>query len=101
MLQNIRVPLHMYDLQTCEEVLKKSQRTEMDDEGVLTSLVIEKRLEENLAKLQQSIKNMSLSRNKLWCTICSSEGHTKDYCKFNDTIDPAVRWIQIETLCDI
>jgi hypothetical protein len=44
---------------------------------------------------------MSISRNELWCTICSSEGHTKYYCKFNDALDPAVLRIQIETLCDI
>jgi hypothetical protein len=33
----------------------------MDDEGTLTSSIIEKILEEKLAELQQSIKNMSVS----------------------------------------
>jgi uncharacterized membrane protein YjdF len=33
LLQNIRVPLCMYDIHMCEEALKKSQRIEMDDEG--------------------------------------------------------------------
>jgi hypothetical protein len=37
LLQNIRVPLRMYNLSTCEEILKKAQRIKMDDEGTLTS----------------------------------------------------------------
>jgi hypothetical protein len=65
----------------------------MDDEGISTSLFIEKRLEENLVELQKSTKNMPIYRNKLWCTICSSKGHTKDYCKFSDALDPAVHRI--------
>jgi len=44
---------------------------------------------------------MSISRNELWCTICSRKGHTKDYCKFNDALDHAVHRIHIETFCDI
>jgi hypothetical protein len=32
----------MYDLSTCEEILKKTKQIEMDDEGFLTSSVIEK-----------------------------------------------------------
>jgi hypothetical protein len=35
------------------------------------------------------------------CTIFSSEGHTKDYCKFSDALDPVVKCIQIETYCYI
>jgi len=42
LLQKIRVPLCMYDLQTCEEVLRKSKQIEMDDEGAPNSSVIEK-----------------------------------------------------------
>jgi hypothetical protein len=49
---------------------------------------MEKWLEEKLEILQQSLKNMAITRNELWCTIFSSEGHTKDYCKFNDALDP-------------
>jgi hypothetical protein len=101
LLQKIIIPLWMYDLQSCEDILKKSQWIEMDDEGTLSSTIAEKRLEDKLTELQQSIKNMSIACNELWCTIFSSEGHTKYYCKFSDALDPTVRCIQIETYCDI
>jgi hypothetical protein len=63
----------------------------MDDEGTLSSKITEKRLEDKLIELQQSIKNMLIAHNELWCTIFSSEGHTKYYCKFSDALDPTVR----------
>jgi hypothetical protein len=44
---------------------------------------------------------MSISRNELWCTICSSKARTKDCCKFNDALDLAVYQIHIETFSDI
>jgi hypothetical protein len=50
LLQKIRAPLCMYDIQSCEDALKKSQRIEMDDEGTSTSSIIEKILEEKLAQ---------------------------------------------------
>jgi hypothetical protein len=81
--------------------IEKHTMIEIDDEGTSTSSVIEKHLEEKLMEIQQSIKKISISHNELWCTICSNEGHTKYYCKFNDALDPAVRQIQIETFYDI
>jgi hypothetical protein len=53
LLENIRVPLHTYDLSTCEEILIKAQQIEMDDKDASTSLVIENRIEEKLVELQQ------------------------------------------------
>jgi hypothetical protein len=53
LLQNIRAPLWMYDLSTCEEILKKTQRIEMDDEGLVNSSSTEKRLEDKITELQQ------------------------------------------------
>jgi hypothetical protein len=53
LLQKIRAPLRMYDIQTCEDALKKAQCIETDDEGPSTSSAMEKRLEEKLENLQQ------------------------------------------------
>jgi hypothetical protein len=44
---------------------------------------------------------MSISQNKLWCTIFSSEGHTKYYCKFSDALDLAIQQIEIKIFYDI
>jgi hypothetical protein len=48
LLQNIIAPLWMYDLSTCEEILKKTQRIEMDDEGLVNSSSDEKILEDKI-----------------------------------------------------
>jgi hypothetical protein len=55
----------MYDLSTCEEILKKSQRIEMDDEGLVNSLSAEKILKDKITELQDTIKNISIARNEL------------------------------------
>jgi hypothetical protein len=101
LLQKIKAPLWMYDLSTCEDILRKTQRIEMDDEGSINKSSIEKRLEDKIIELKQTIKNISLAHNEIWCTIFSSEGHTKYYCKFSDALDRIVRHIQIKTYCDI
>jgi hypothetical protein len=44
---------------------------------------------------------MAIRRNELWCTLCSNEGNTKDYCKFNDALDPRCPSYSNETFCDI
>jgi hypothetical protein len=100
-LQNIITPLRMYDLSTCEEILKKDQRIEMDDEGLANSSSAKKILEDKITEIQQTIKNISIACNEFCCTIVSSEGHTKDYCKFSDALDPGVKNIHIKTYCDI
>jgi hypothetical protein len=69
LLQNITISLQMYNLQSCEEILKKSQQIEMDDEGALYSIITEKILENKLTELQQTFKNMLIAHNQLWCTI--------------------------------
>jgi hypothetical protein len=46
----------MYDIQTCEDALKKAQCIEIDDNGPSTSFVMEKRLEEKLKILATILK---------------------------------------------
>jgi hypothetical protein len=41
----------LYDLQSCEDILKKSQQNEMDYEGTLSSTIVEKRLEDKLIEI--------------------------------------------------
>jgi len=72
-----------------------------NDEGESPSSIIKNILKEKFAELQQCIKDMSISRNEIWCTIFSSEGNTKEYYKLNDALHLAVWRIQIETFCDI
>jgi len=53
----------MYDLSTCEEILKKDQRIEMDDEGLVNSSSIERKFEDGIIELQRTIKNMPIALN--------------------------------------
>jgi hypothetical protein len=58
LLQNIIAPLWMYNLSTCEEIIIKAQKIEMDDEGLVNTSSVERRLEDKTMELQQTIKNI-------------------------------------------
>lgn len=98
LLQRIRSPLRLYKITTREDALQKAQCVESDDDGSSTE-----RLEEKIENLQQTIKNLSIRRNELWCTTYCEEGHTKDTCSLIDhppiTID--AHRVQAQTYCNI
>jgi hypothetical protein len=69
LLPRIHSPLRLYEITYCEDALTEAQRVESDDDGPSTSSTTE-RLEEKIEHLQQTIKNLSIRRNEVWCTTC-------------------------------
>jgi len=95
--------LHLYDINTCEDALQKTQCIKSDDEGPSNSSSTEKMLKDKLEKLQQIIKNLTLRRNGIWCTLCCEESHIKYTYSLNDKVIGEVdTWrVQFETYCNI
>jgi len=94
--------LWLYEIASCEGALQKVQRVDLDDDDPSNSSLIE-RLEKKIEHLQETIKNLTLRRNEVWCTTCCEDGHTKDTCIMNDQVLGAVdAWrVQEETYCNI
>ena len=42
---------------------------------------VDTRLEEQLEIMQKSLKELNLKNQDVWCTKCSTAGHTKDNCR--------------------
>jgi hypothetical protein len=81
LLPRICSPLHLYEITNYEDVLQKEHRVDLDDEGSSTSSTME-RLEEKIEHLQQTIKNISIQRNEVWCTTFIGEN---DNCPLNES----------------
>jgi hypothetical protein len=60
------------------------------------------RLEEKIEHLQQTIKNLSIRHNEIWCTTCTGDGHTKDNCPLNEhTQTTDIHRVQAHKYCNI
>ena len=72
-LHHVRAPLRMHDIKTLEEAFKKAQQMEFN---VDVSILTEKgRLEEKIEILHKTIRDLSLQKTNVWCSICWEEGH--------------------------
>ena len=59
-------------------VLTKALQVEMDKD--FPAYPTDTRLEELLEIVQKSLKELNLKNQDVWCTKCSTTGHTKDNC---------------------
>ena len=62
-----------------EDVLTKALQVEMDEYS--PAYPMDTRLEEQLEIMHKSLKEMNLKNQDVWCTKCSTAGHTKDNCR--------------------
>ena len=81
-----------------EDVLTKSLQVEMDKD--IPAYPMEQRLEEQLENIQKSLKELSLKNKEIWCTKCSTTGHSKDNCR-QEYNRQDVRFVQTKSFCDI
>ena len=58
------------------------------------------RLEEQLENVQKSLKELTLKNQEIWCTKCSTAGHSKDNCR-QEYSRQDVRFVQTKSFCDI
>ena len=58
------------------------------------------RIEEQLESVQKSLKELSLKNQEIWCTKCSTAGHTKDNYR-QEYSRQDVRFVQTKVFCDI
>ena len=58
------------------------------------------RLEEQLENVQKYLKELTLKNQEIWCTKCSTAGHTKDNCR-HDYSRQDIRFVQTKAFCDI
>jgi hypothetical protein len=89
-------------MNTYEYALQKSQCIELDHDDPSTSSST-KRLEEKIENLQQTIKNLSIRRDELWCTSCCEEGHTEETFNLSNQPPPTTNAhrIQAQKYCNI
>ena len=57
------------------------------------------RLEEQLENVQKSLKELTLKNQEIWCTNCSTAGHSKDNCRQQYSRQD-VRFVQTKSFCD-
>ena len=62
-----------------EDVLTKDLQVEMDED--FPTYPMDTRLEEQLEIMQKSLKELNLNNWDVWCTKCSTTGHTKYNCR--------------------
>ena len=58
------------------------------------------RIEEQLESVQKCLKELSLKNQEIWCTKCSTAGHTKDNYR-HEYSRQDVRFVQTKVFCDI
>ena len=63
-----------------EEALTKSLQVEMD-EDYPTYPAVNLRIEEQLEIMYKYLRELNLKGQEIWCTKCSTVGHTKDNCR--------------------
>ena len=56
---------------------------------------VDNRIEEQLEIMQKSLRELNLKGQDIWCTKCSTSGHTKDNCRQD------VCFVQTKCFCDI
>lgn len=70
LLQKICGPLRMHEITTCEEASKLAKHIEQDDKGQLTISPSDNKIKDKLEELKNSLMQLSLQKNHLWCTNC-------------------------------
>ena len=78
---------------TYEDALTKALQVEMDED--FPAYPTDTRLKEQLEFMQKSLKELNLKIQDVWCTKCSTTGHSKDNYRQD------VRFVQIKCFCDI
>ena len=76
--QKIRRHISLETLKNYEDALTKSLQLEMDE--YILAYPTDHRLEEQLEIVQKSLKELNLKSQDIWCTKCSTAGHSKDNC---------------------
>ena len=69
----------MDTFKTYEDALTKALQVEMDED--FPAYPVDTKLEEQLEIMQKSLKELNLKNQDVWCTKCSTAGHTKDNCR--------------------
>ena len=96
--QKIQWHISLETFKTYKDALTKSLQVEMDED--FPTYPMDTRLEEQLEIMQKSLKEMNLKNQDVWCTKCSTAGHTKDNCQ-QDINRQDVRFVQTKCLYDI
>ena len=77
--QNIRQHISLETFKTYEDALTKSLQVEMDED--IPAYSTDHKLEEQLEIMQKYLKEINLKSQDIWCTKCSTAGHSKDNCR--------------------
>ena len=85
-------------LKTYEDALTKALQVEMDED--IPAYPMDHRLEEQLENVQNSLKELTLKNQEIWCTKCSTAGHSKDNCR-HEYSRQDIRFVQTKSFCDI
>ena len=62
-----------------EDALTKALQVEMEED--FPAYPMDTRLEIKLEIMQKSLKELNLKNQDVWCTKCSTVGHSKDNCR--------------------
>jgi len=82
-------------------MLHKEQRVDSDGDIPSNSSMTE-RLEGKMEHFQQTIKNIPIRQNEIWCTTCTKDRHIKDNCPLNEhTKTTDVHRVQEKKYCNI
>ena len=96
--QKIRRHISLETFKTYEDALTKALQVEMDED--IPAYLTDHRIEEQLESVQNSLKELSLKNQEIWCTKCSTTGHMKDNCRHEYSRED-VRFVQTKVFCDI
>ena len=76
--QKVRRHISLETFKSYEDALTKALQVEMDED--IPAYQTDHRLEEQLENVQKSLKELTLKNQEVWCTNCSTAGHSKDNC---------------------
>ena len=96
--QKIRWHISLDTFKTYEDALTKALQVEMDED--FPAYPTDTRLEEQLEIMQKSLNELNLKSQDVWCTKCSTAGHSKDNCR-QDISQQNIRFVQTKRFCDI
>ena len=94
--QKIHQHISLETFKTYKYVLMKSLQVEMDED--IPAYPKDHKLEEQLEIMQKYLKERNLKSQDIWCTKCSTTGHSKDNCR-QDISRQDVQFVQTKCFC--
>ena len=76
--QKIHRHISLEIFKSYEDALTKALQVEMDED--IPTYSTDHRLEEQLESVKKYLKELNLKNQDIWCTKCSTTGHSKDNC---------------------